>query len=73
MHKYAPQFFKDFFELKKHRYENINIGGLKEGIWLTHIANIFIPYIDRGNYATLQVGLSDEMPIDALMWIPRYC
>ena len=69
MRKMAPQFFQDFFKLKEQRYEEINIGGLKEGIWLTHIANIYLPYIEDGTYVTLQFGLSKKMPIDALMGV----
>jgi hypothetical protein len=35
LHKVCPQLFDNFFELSERKYENINIGGLKDGIWLT--------------------------------------
>ena len=69
IHRLCPQFFKIFIELEERRYENINIGGLKEGIWLTHIANIYLPYINNGEYTMIQFGLSAELPVDALMGV----
>ena len=68
LHRVCPQYFAEFFTLESQQFEEINIGGLKEGIWLTHMAVIWIPYNDNG-CMTLEFGLSPELPVDALMGV----
>jgi hypothetical protein len=62
----CPQFFHELFELNDQRYENINIGGLKDGIWITHLARIWIPYDHEGKIMRIEIGLSSELPVDML-------
>ena len=69
IHATQPQFFGAFFKLEHERYADINIGGLKEGIWITHVAQVWIPYEDKGSYCLMEIGLSDELPVDALMGV----
>ena len=69
LHKVCPQLFDDFFELSERRYENINIGGLKDGIWLTHVAVLWMPYEDRGATMRIEIGLSPELPVDTLFGV----
>ena len=44
----------------------INIGGLKDGIKLRHMITTYIPYSENGQCATVQFGVSGELPQDAL-------
>ena len=69
LHKQCPQFFVDLWRLEDERYEDICIGGLKDGIWLTHMAILKLPYDDKGEQVTLEVGLSSELPVDGLMGV----
>jgi hypothetical protein len=69
IHTVCPQLFDEFFELAEKHYENINIGGLKDGIWLTHLAILWLPYDDRGATMRIEIGLSKELPVDTLFGI----
>jgi hypothetical protein len=69
LHRVCPQFFDECFELAERRYESINIGGLKDGIWLTHVARLWMPYEDRGATMRIEIGLSSELPVDTLFGV----
>jgi hypothetical protein len=69
LHQVCPQLFDDCFELSERRYENINIGGLKDGIWLTHVAVLWMPYDENGSTMRFEVGLSNELPVDTLFGV----
>jgi hypothetical protein len=69
LHRVCPQFFDEFFKLAERRYESINIGGLKDGIWLTHVARLCMPYEDRGATMRIEIGLSSELPVDTLFGV----
>jgi hypothetical protein len=61
--------FDDFFELEERRYANINICGLKDGIWLTHVAVLWMPYEEKGAPMQFKVGLSTELLVDTLFGV----
>ena len=65
----CPQFFDKIFELSKKHYEDINIGGLKAGIWLIHVVILWLPYDDKGATMRLEIGLSKELPVDTLFGV----
>jgi hypothetical protein len=65
----CPQLFDDFFELAERKFEGINIGGLKDGIWLTHVAILWMPYDERGATMRIEIGLSNELPVDTLFGV----
>jgi hypothetical protein len=69
LQRVCPRLFDEFFELEERRYENINIGGLKDGIWLTHVAVLWMPYEEKGATMHLEVGLSNELPVDTLFGV----
>jgi hypothetical protein len=69
LHKVCPKRFDDIFELAERRFESINIGGLKDGIWLTHVAILWMPYDDRGATMRIESGLSSELPVDTLFGV----
>ena len=66
LHRVFPQYFVDLFPLQEKQFEDINIGGIKSGIWLTHIAILWIPYEEHNRTCTIEFGLSSELPVDAL-------
>jgi hypothetical protein len=52
--------------LEKERHENINIGGLKDGVIITHMIRCFIPFIDKGEPCFVTLGLTEDLPINTL-------
>jgi hypothetical protein len=61
-----PQLVDEFVELESEQYETINIGGLKEGVTLTHMIRYAIPFTDKGEQCYVTLGLTDDLPIDTL-------
>lgn len=61
-----PQLVEEFIELEEEQYETINIGGLKDGVVLTHMIRYAIPYTDKGEQCYLTFGLTEDLPIDTL-------
>jgi hypothetical protein len=69
LHKVCSQLFDNFFELFERKYENINIGGLKDGIWLTHVAVLWKPYDKKGATMRIEIGLSNDLPVETLFGV----
>ena len=61
-----PQFVDELICLETERFETINIGGLKDGVTLTHMIRYHIPFIDQGAQCYVTLGLTDDLPIDTL-------
>ena len=56
--------------MKEKQYEEFTIGGLKDGISLTHMIIYKIPYVDRGEQMHITLGLSQQLPVDTLIGLP---
>jgi hypothetical protein len=52
------------------QFEDINIGGIKEGVWITHMIEYWLPFQKDGRNATLTIGLTDDLPIAMLFGLP---
>jgi hypothetical protein len=61
-----PQFVDEMICLTDRHYETINIGGLKDGVTITHMIRYAIPFIDKGEQCYVTLGLTDDLPIDTL-------
>jgi hypothetical protein len=62
-----PQLVEQFVSLEEEQYETINIGGLKEGVTITHMIQYAIPFTDKSEQCyVMLLGLTDDLPIDTL-------
>jgi hypothetical protein len=62
-----PQLVEQFVSLEEEKYETINIGGLKEGVTITHMSQYTIPCTDKGEQCYVTIRLStDDLPINTL-------
>ena len=43
-----PQLVEELVCLEEQRYEQINIGGLKDGVTITHMIKYAIPFTEKG-------------------------
>ena len=64
-----PQFVDEMTCLEEKRFEQINIGGLKDGVTITHMVRYAIPFIDKGEQYYVTLGLTEDLPIDTLFGI----
>ena len=61
-----PQLVQEFVCLEDQQYEQINIGGLKDGVTITHMIKYAIPFTEKGEQLYLTLGLTEDLPIDTL-------
>jgi hypothetical protein len=61
-----PQLVQEFVCLEEQQYEQINIGGLKDGVTITHMIKYAIPFTEKGEQLYLTLGLTEDLPIDTL-------
>jgi hypothetical protein len=64
-----PNLVEELVDLKEKRYEEINIGGLKDGVALTHMIRYSIPYTDKGEQLAITLGLASDLPVDTLFGV----
>jgi hypothetical protein len=64
-----PQFEDKMTCLEEKRFETINIGGLKDGVTITHMVRCAMPFIDKGEQCYVTLGLTEDLPIDTLFGI----
>jgi hypothetical protein len=58
-------------KLSEKQFEDINIGGgIKDGIWITHMIEYWIPFQKAGGIATMTIGLTEDLPITTLFGLP---
>jgi hypothetical protein len=65
-----PQLIKNHVHLQESRYENIRIGGLKGGIEITEMIELWLPFADAEGNSSLTLGLSEDLPITTLFSLP---
>jgi hypothetical protein len=61
-----PQLVEELVCLEEEQYEQINIGGLKDGVTITHMIKYAIPFTEKGEQLYLTLGLTEDLPIDTL-------
>ena len=53
------------------RQENIKIGGIASHIMITHIIVYYLPYQKSdGSHYTMEIGLSEDLPLNTLYGLP---
>jgi hypothetical protein len=65
-HEQHPQLIEDFLSLEEQSFETINIGGLKDGVTITHIIRYYIPFVHENEQCYVTLGLTADLPIDTL-------
>jgi hypothetical protein len=70
IYKNFPYVVANYFKLADKQFEDINIGGIKEGVWITHMIEYWLPFQKDGGNATLTIGLTDDLPIATLFRLP---
>ena len=64
-----PGLVEELIDLKERRYKEINIGGLKDGVALTHMIRYSIPYTDKGAQLAITLGLTSDLPVDTFFGV----
>jgi hypothetical protein len=68
-HNQCPQFVNALICLQEESYKTINVGGIKDGVTVTHMTRHTMPFIDKGEQCFITFGLTEDLPIDALFKI----
>jgi hypothetical protein len=66
-----PEFVSEHTVLKEHQFEDIKIGGIQGGVWITPDVIVFyMPFATNGENHGIMFGLTDELPINVLHGLP---
>jgi hypothetical protein len=68
--KQFPYVVANYFKLEDKQFEDINIGGIKDGVWITHMIKYWLPFQKAGGNVTLTIGLAEDLPISTLFGLP---
>jgi hypothetical protein len=58
IYKNFPYLVANYFKLSEKQFEDINIGGIKDDVWITHMIEYWIPFQKAGGIATTTIGLT---------------
>ena len=71
IHHQYPELFESLTKLEDVRQENIKIGGIASHIMITHIIVYYLPYQKSdGSHYTMEIGLSEDLPLNTLYGLP---
>jgi hypothetical protein len=56
-----PQFVDEMTCLEEKRFETINVGGLKDGVTITHMVRHAMPFVDKGEQCYVTLGLTEDL------------
>ena len=66
-----PDIQANFHVLEEHSIRPISIGGIGAGrVEITHLMEIWLPWVIGGNQAKCVIGLGDNMPLTLLLGLP---
>jgi hypothetical protein len=65
-----PEFVSEHTVLKERQFEDIKIGGIQGGVWITEIIIFYMPFESNGQEHGIMFGLTDELPINVLYGLP---
>jgi hypothetical protein len=66
----APHTVARFFSLKEKQMEDIRIGGIGGHIVITHMIELWMPYILYNKRVKITIGLSNDLPINCILGTP---
>jgi hypothetical protein len=61
-----PYLVANYFKLSEKQFEDISIGGIKDGVWITHMIEYWIPFQKAGGIAAMTIRLAEDLPIATL-------
>ncbi len=68
-----PEFVVDHIVLKEGRFEDIKIGGITGGVWITELITFYLPFArTNGETHGIMFGLTDDLPINVLYGLPFF-
>jgi hypothetical protein len=65
-----PAFVSEHTVLKERQFEDIKIGGIQGGVWITDVIVFYMPFATNGENHGIMFGLTDELPINVLYGLP---
>ena len=65
-----PQLIASIHKLEDKRMETIKIGGIGGRIEVTHILEMWMPYVHNGKPTKINIGLSTGLPITCIIGLP---
>jgi len=65
-----PQYVEEHTVLKERQFEDIKIGGIQGGVYITDIMTMFLPFTTDGENHRIMFGLTDDLPINVLYGLP---
>lgn len=65
-----PEFVSEHTVLKERQFEDIKIGGIQGGVWITDVIVFYMPFATNGENHGIMFGLTDELPINVLYGLP---
>ena len=58
--------------LKERRFEDIKIGGIQGGAYITDIMTVYLPFTRDGSNHRIMLGLTNNLPINVLYGLPFF-
>ena len=65
-----PQYVEEHTVLKERQFEDIKIGGIQGGVFITDVMTLFLPFTTDGENHRIMFGLTDDLPINVLYGLP---
>jgi len=65
-----PQYVEEHTVLKERQFEDIKIGGIQGGVYITDVMTLFLPFTTDGENHRIMFGLTDDLPINVLYGLP---
>jgi hypothetical protein len=65
-----PAFVSEHTVLKERQFEDIKIGGIQGGVWITDVIVFYMPFATNGENHGIMFGLTDDLPINILYGLP---
>jgi hypothetical protein len=65
-----PHYIEDHTVLKERQFEDIRIGGIQGGVFITDVMTLFLPFTTDGSNHRIMLGLTDDLPINVLYGLP---
>ncbi len=65
-----PEFVSEHTVLKERQFEDMEIGGIQGGVWITDVIVFYMPFATNGENHGIMFGLTDDLPINVLYGLP---
>ena len=65
-----PDLVESHTVLKERQFEDIRIGGIQGGVYITDVIVFYMPFSTNGSPHAIMFGLTDDLPINVLYGLP---